>query len=209
VNNSELLPSTEVKVNDTSMPLSVGGKKIEDLKSQCRFEEKNFAQTKRKLLTTEVDYLLCDYNFIDYERTLNSSVKGLVLAQEVANLLVEQLAQMKLGMGLYFEPFPMSKLAFPSNSPMTINVQTCLVCDELFLLKDICTRSCDHTYHLWCLLVQTLLSRKCKVVNCDEEFNAKWCYSFGLSKLVNNMFSIVKKEEATTKLGSEPSIETN
>jgi hypothetical protein len=26
---------------------------------------------------------------------------------------------------------------------------------------------------------------------------------------VNNMFSIVKKEEATTKLGSEPSIETN
>ncbi len=40
------------------------------------------------------------------------------------------------------------------------------------------------------------------MVNCDEEFNAKWCYSFRLSKLVTNMFGIVKMEEATTKLGS-------
>jgi hypothetical protein len=40
VNNPELLPSTKVKVNDTIVPLSVGGKKIEDLKSQFRFEEK-------------------------------------------------------------------------------------------------------------------------------------------------------------------------
>jgi hypothetical protein len=43
VNKPKLLPSTKVKVNDISVPLNVGGKKIEDLKSQFRFEEKNFA----------------------------------------------------------------------------------------------------------------------------------------------------------------------
>jgi len=93
----------------------------------------------------------------------------------------------------------MSRLSSLFSSPMTINVQTYLVCDELFPLNDIYTRSCNHTYHPWCLLGHTISSRKCKVVNCDE-FNANWCYSFGLSKLVTNMFGIVKKEEAIVKL---------
>ncbi len=108
---------------------------------------------------------------------------------------------MKLGMGLYFEPLPMSKPSSPFSSPMMINVQTYLVCDELFPLNDICTRSCNYTFHPWCFLVHTILSRMCKVVNCDE-FNANWCYSFGLSKLVTNMFGIFKKEEILANLGS-------
>ncbi len=145
--------------------------------------------------------MLCDYTFTKCERTLSSSMKGLELVQEVANLLIEQLAWMKLRMGLYFEPLPMSKPSSPSSSPMTINVQTYPICDELFPLKDICTSSCNHTYHPWCLLVHALSSRKCKVVNCDEEFNANWCYSFKLSKIVTNTFGIFK-EEAIAKLGS-------
>jgi hypothetical protein len=39
------------------------------------------------------------------------------------------------------------------------------------------------------------------VVNCGEEFNANWCYSFGLSKLVIDRFGIFK-EEAIAKLRS-------
>jgi hypothetical protein len=62
----------------------------------------------------------------------------------------------------------MSTLSSPFSSPMTINVQTYLVSDELFPLNDIYTRSCNHTYHPWCLLGHTISSRKCKVVNCDE-----------------------------------------
>jgi hypothetical protein len=154
-------------------------------------------------LVAKTNCLLCDYNFVDCETTWSSSVKSLELAQEVIDLLVEQLVQIKLWMVPYFEPLPnIFRPSFPSSSPMTINVQTCPVCDELFPLKDICTGSCGHTYHPWCLLVHTLSSRKCKVVNCDEEFSANYCYSFGLSKLVTNMFRIFKKEEAIAKLGS-------
>jgi hypothetical protein len=91
VNNPKLMPSTKVKVNDILVPLSVGGERIEDLKSQFRFEDKNFTQTKRKLLAIKAKCLLCDYNFINYERTLSSSMNGLELVQEVANILVEQL----------------------------------------------------------------------------------------------------------------------
>jgi hypothetical protein len=40
------------------------------------------------LLVAEVDYLLCDYNVANYEKTLSYFVKGLELAQEVMNLLV-------------------------------------------------------------------------------------------------------------------------
>lgn len=71
VNNPELLLGTEVKVNDILVPLNVGGEKIEDLKSQLIFEEKNFAQIEGKVLATETDCLLRDYNFVDCERTLN------------------------------------------------------------------------------------------------------------------------------------------
>ncbi len=99
----------------------------------------------------------------------------------------------EIRMGLYFEPFPMSKPSSTSNSPMIINVQTCSICDGLFPFKDICMGSCGHTYRPWCLLVHILLLKKCKVANCDEEFKANWCYSFGLSKLVTNMFGRVKK----------------
>jgi hypothetical protein len=81
VNNLELLPSIEVKLNDILVPLSVGGKKIEDLKSQLRFEDKNFAQIEGKLLVAKTNCLLCDCKFVDYERTLNSIVKFLKLAQ--------------------------------------------------------------------------------------------------------------------------------
>ncbi len=52
------------------------------------------------------------------------------------------------------------------------------------------------------LLVHILSLKKCKVVGCDEMFNAYWCCSFGLSKLVIDMFGSIKKEEATLKLGS-------
>jgi hypothetical protein len=77
-----------VKLNDCLVPSSVRGERIEDLQSQLKYEEKNFAQIGRKLLVAKVDYLLSDYNVVNYEKTLNYFVKGLELAQEVANLLV-------------------------------------------------------------------------------------------------------------------------
>jgi hypothetical protein len=66
----------------------------------------------------------------------------------------------------------MFKVSSPSNNPMIINVQTCAICDKLFIFKDICTRSCSHEYHSLCLLVHNFSSGKCKVVGCDEMFNA-------------------------------------
>jgi hypothetical protein len=92
VNNPKLMPSTKVKINDILVPLSIGREKIEDLKSQFRFEKNFFAQTKGKLLAIDANCLLCDYNFTNCERTLRPYVKDLELAQEVADLLVEQLA---------------------------------------------------------------------------------------------------------------------
>jgi hypothetical protein len=50
VNNQQLLPSTEVKLNDCLIPSSFRGERIEDLRSQLKYEEKNFALTRRKLL---------------------------------------------------------------------------------------------------------------------------------------------------------------
>jgi hypothetical protein len=92
VNNPKLMPSTKVKINDILVPLSIGRERIEDLKSQFRFENKFFAQTKGKLLAIEANCLLCDHNFTNCERTLRPYVKGLELAQEVADLSIEQLA---------------------------------------------------------------------------------------------------------------------
>ncbi len=89
VNNPKLMPCIKVKVDDILVPLHARGERIEDLKSQLRFDEKNFAQTKGKLLVAKTNCLLCDYDFVDCERTLSSSMKSLALAQEVIDLLVE------------------------------------------------------------------------------------------------------------------------
>jgi len=77
-----------VKLNDCLVPSSVRGERSENLQSQLKYEEKNFAQIGRKLLVAKVDYLLSNYNVVNYEKTLSYFVKGLELAKDVANLLV-------------------------------------------------------------------------------------------------------------------------
>jgi hypothetical protein len=64
-------------------------------------------------------------------------------------MLVEQLVQMKLGVGLYFEPLPQLKPSTPSWCVIRmINVQTCPTCGEEFYFYDICiARAVTHIIH--------------------------------------------------------------
>jgi hypothetical protein len=66
------------------------------------------------LRSTEAYYFLCDFNVANCEKTLIFLVKSLKVAQDLISMLVEQLAQMKLGVGLYFEPLPQLRPSTPS-----------------------------------------------------------------------------------------------
>jgi hypothetical protein len=65
-------------------------------------------------LQSEAYCLLCDSNVTNCEKTLILLVKNLKVAQDLISMLVEQLVQMKLGVGLYFEPLPQLKPSTPS-----------------------------------------------------------------------------------------------
>jgi hypothetical protein len=56
--------------------------------SQLKYEREEFCTNWKKVVGSKVDYLLFDYNVANYEKTLSYFVKGLELAQEVANLLI-------------------------------------------------------------------------------------------------------------------------
>jgi hypothetical protein len=123
------------------------------------------------LKSTKIDYLLCDSNVVDYEETPASFMLNLKVAQNLITMLVEQLVQMKLGASLYFEPLQQLKPSTPFQyANKIINVQPCLVCGEKFYCYDICTISCSHTYHPWCLVALTMFLRKCKGASCEEVF---------------------------------------
>jgi hypothetical protein len=102
-------------------------------------------QTKVKLQVVEDDNILCDSNFHECERTLGASLKGLKLAQDMLPMMMEQLARMKIRTNPYFQPLAVSRSSTPSTTITSINVNTCLVCNELFYFNDICVASCGHT----------------------------------------------------------------
>ncbi len=107
---------------------------------------------------------MCDSNVTNCEKTLTFLVKSLKVAQDLISMLVEQLARMKLGVGLYFEPLPRLRPSTPSKCAIRmINVQACPICGEEFYFYDICIVSSSHTYHPWCLVAFTMSSKKCKV----------------------------------------------
>jgi hypothetical protein len=133
------------------------------------------------LQSIEACCLLCDSNVTDCEKTLIFLVKSLKVAQDLISMLVEQLAQMKLGVGLYFEPLPQLRPSTQCAIRM-INVQACPICGEEFYFYDICIASSSHTYRPWCLVAFPMSSKKCKVVICEKVFQKDWCASFGLSK---------------------------
>jgi hypothetical protein len=123
------------------------------------------------LISTKVDYLLCDSNVADYEEAPTSSMLNLKVAQDLISMLVEQLVQMKSRANLYFEPLRQLKPSTPSQYAIKIiNVQPCLVYSEEFYYYNICTTSCGHIYHPWCLVALTMSSRKCKGASCEEVF---------------------------------------
>jgi hypothetical protein len=103
----------------------------------------------------------------------------------------------EIGIDPYFQPLLVRKPSIPFGYIMIINVEACLVCNEQFYFYDLCTTSCGHTYHPWCLVVHTISSKKCRAINCDEVFHKGLCSSFGLSKLVVEAFGLVTKVEDT------------
>ncbi len=94
--------------------MNVAQAKIEELQQHIRTEEKNLQQCILKLQSIEACCLLYDSNVTDCEKTLIFLVKSLKVAQDLVSMLVEQLAQMKLGVGLYFEPLPQLRPSTPS-----------------------------------------------------------------------------------------------
>ncbi len=125
---------------------------------------------------------MCDSNVIDCEKTLILLVKILKVAQDLISMLVEQLVQMKLGVGLYFEPLPQLRPSTPSWCVIRmINVQTCPTCGEEFYFYDICiAHAVTHIIHgVW--WHSPCPQKKCKVVICEKMFQKDWCVSFGLS----------------------------
>jgi hypothetical protein len=119
-------------------------------------------QTNVKLQAAEDDNILCDSNFHECERTLGASLKGFKLAQDMLPMMMEQFARMKIGTNPYFQPLPVSRPSTPSIAITSINVDACLVCNELFYFNDICVASCGHTSLLEFQVFQTKISSQKK-----------------------------------------------
>ncbi len=123
-----------------------------------------------RLKSTKIDCLLCDYNVANYEEAL-AFMMNLKVSQYFLTMLVKQLVQMKSRASPYVEPLLQLGPFTPFRCAIkTINVQPCLVCGEEFYCYAICTTSCGHTYHPWCLVAFTMSSRKCKGASCEKVF---------------------------------------
>ncbi len=94
--------------------------------------------------TTKVEYLLCDVKIVKCEELYANSMMGLKFFQALLTKLVKQLIYMKVGSSPYFQPLPISMP--PSSCCIkSLNVETCLVCNEDFDFNDICVTSYNHT----------------------------------------------------------------
>jgi hypothetical protein len=111
------------------------------------------------LRVAETLFFLCDSNVVECAKTLSFYIRSLKLAQDLVSMLVEQIAHMKIGACPYFQLLPISRPHAPSKSIKIMNVEPCLVCDERFYVNDICTASCGHTYHPWCLCMHVISSK--------------------------------------------------
>jgi hypothetical protein len=155
-------------------------------------------QTQGKLQVAKVECLLCDAKVVECEEMYANFVKGFKLSQELLTQLVKQLDYMKVRSTLYFQPLHVSKPTPTSHYVKSLTIEVCPICNEEFDFNEICIASCGHAYHLCCLLVHTISSRKCKATNCEVFFHDGWCFSFGLSKILVE----VTKVEGTRDEGS-------
>jgi hypothetical protein len=135
------------------------------------------------LQATKVECLLCDAKVVECEETYANCVNGFKLSQELLTQMVKQLTHVKVRSSFYFQPFLISKPTPTFHCVKSLNIETCPICNENIDFNDIFIASCGHAYHLWCLLVHTISSRKCIVTNYEVFFHEGWCSLFGLSKI--------------------------
>ncbi len=128
-------------------------------------------QTQGKLQATKVTCLMCDAKVVECEEMYANCVNGFKLSQELLTQMVKQLACVKVGSSLYFQPFLISRPTPTFHCVKSLNIEACPICNENVDFNDICIASCGHAYHPWCLLVHTISSKKCKVTNCEAFFH--------------------------------------
>ncbi|KAG0553898.1 hypothetical protein KC19_12G047800 [Ceratodon purpureus] len=68
-------------------------------------------------------------------------------------------------------------------SSFQIKVNHCALCESSFTQMDILVAPCHCTYHLWCVVMQSMLADECANSECKETFTESWKKSLGLDKL--------------------------
>jgi hypothetical protein len=127
---------------------------------------------------------MCDAKVVECEEMYANCVNGFKLSQELLTQMVKQLARVKVGSSFYFQVFIISRPTPTFHCIKSLNIETCLICNEKIDFNDIFIASCGHAYHPWCLLVHTISSRKCKVTNCEVFFMKVGVHYLGRLKLM-------------------------